>query len=509
MIRTVTFAELAARVQERHIPVATHSGKLCEGGVFVAAPGAEQYLTDALKARPSAVVCHPAHMPLLEALQETSGAECEVALHEDVRHCLGVLAQKYYGTDQRCPTVVGITGTNGKTTVSYLLEALFTALGRPSGVIGTVSYRWPGHEEEAPLTTPDCLSLHAMLADMHKAGAQYAFMEVSSHAIDQMRIAGVNFSAAIMTNLTQDHLDYHKSMEAYFAAKARLLLPVSEGGLPLAGKITALNADDEYCRRLLPKLPDSIGFGLDQGAVSGGRHLAGRVLSMSPHGLRLECAFAGEKWELDSPLVGGFNVMNLLGAQALGLGLGLTPKDFAALSSFPGVSGRLERITGAGGSRNLNVFVDYAHTPDALIKAISALRDAGFARVITVFGCGGERDRGKRPLMGKAVAGLADVAVLTSDNPRSEDPEAIMADVLPGLSGCPQVVMQPDRRAALAAALALAGPEDALLVAGKGHESYQIIKGIKHPFSDQAVLRDLMGQTVLQEQAGQAALGEL
>jgi len=498
MIRVVAFEALAERVQARHIPIATHSSKVTEGGVFVVLPapvptgeedsvsGSEQYLEDVLKARPGAIVCRPRHLPLLEAL----GADCEVALHEDTRACLGVLAQKYYGTGQRCPTVIGITGTNGKTTVSYLLEALFSGLGKPCGVIGTVSYRWPGHEEEAPLTTPDCLTLHAMLADMRRAGAEYAFMEVSSHAIDQNRVAGINFSAALMTNLSQDHLDYHGDMEAYFAAKARLLLPVAEGGLPLDGKIAALNADDEYCRRLRARLPESISFGLEQSGA--GHHLSGRVLSMSPQGLRLECSYAGQRWELHSPLVGGFNVMNLLGVQALGLGLGLRPEDFAALSSFTGVSGRLERIQGANGSGGPHVFVDYAHTPDALAKAISALRDAGFARIITVFGCGGERDRSKRPLMGKVVAGLADVAVLTSDNPRGEAPEAIMADVLPGLAACPLVITQPDRRAALAEALALAGPEDALLVAGKGHEIYQLIKGVKHPFSDQIILRELM-----------------
>jgi len=490
MIRMLAFDALADRVQARRLPIATHSGKVSEGGVFVilpapvstgkedSSPGAERYLEDVLKARPGAIVCHPRHLSLLEAL----GADCEVAVHEDARAALGVLAQKYYGTDQRCPTVIGITGTNGKTTVSYLLEALFTGLGKPCGVIGTVSYRWPGHEEEAPLTTPDCLTLHAMLAKMHKAGVQCAVMEVSSHAIDQNRIAGINFSAALMTNLTQDHLDYHKDMESYFAAKARLFLPVAEGGLPLEGKIAALNADDEYCRRLLARLPDSIGFGLEQGGVRG------RVLSMSPHGLRLECSYAGQTWELNSPLVGGFNVMNLLGVQALGLGLGLSPEDFAALSSFTGVSGRLERIQG----NNKNVFVDYAHTPDALGKAISALREAGFKRIITVFGCGGDRDRTKRPLMGQAVAGRTDVAVLTSDNPRSEDPGAIMADVLPGLAGCPHVITQPDRRSALAEALAQAGPQDAVLVAGKGHETYQLIKGIKYPFSDQAILRELL-----------------
>lgn len=497
MIRLVSLEDLAARVESRHIPLAVHSSKVRPGGIFVIlppplplhkaddAPGSERYLGDALQAGAGSIVCHPKHLPLLESLQ----VDCEVVAHEDPRACLGLLAQKYYGTDKRCPKVIGITGTNGKTTTTYLLEALFAALGKPCGVIGTVSYRWPGHEAEAPLTTPDCLSLHSMLARMRDAGAQYAFMEVSSHAIDQSRVAGIAFSGALMTNLTQDHLDYHRDMEDYFAQKARLFLPKALGGLPFFDKVTALNADDEHCRRLLAVTPGGIGYGLGAAPVAGARHLSGRVRAMSPKGLRLTMSFEGASWELASPLVGGFNVMNLLGVQALGLGLGLAPDDFGALSSFTGVSGRLERVRN---NKGLNVFVDYAHTPDALTKAISALRDAGFERVITVFGCGGNRDRSKRPLMGKAVAEYADVAVLTSDNPRDEEPEAIMADVLPGLQACPQVVRQPDRRAALAEALSLTGSDDALLVAGKGHETYQLIKGVKYPFSDQAVLRELL-----------------
>ena len=497
MSNRIAFAELADRVAANHIPVVTHSGGVTEGCVFVVlppalprgreeeAPGGERYLAEALAGRPGAVLCHPRHLSLLETLR----AGCDVVLEEDVRACLGMLARASYGTDTRCPKVIGITGTNGKTTETYLLEALFTALGVRCGVIGTVSYRWPGHEEDAPLTTPGCLVLHDMLARMYAAGAEYAFMEVSSHALDQDRVAGIDFSAGLLTNLTQDHLDYHATMEEYFASKERLFLPAALGGVPLDGKIVAANADDPYGRRILEGHPDSIGFGLSGAAVPGSRALAGRVLSMTPRGLKLSQRFEGEEWEIDSPLVGGFNAMNLLGAQALGLGMGLSPRDFRALESFTGVSGRLERVSGNTGQ---HVFVDYAHTPDALIKAISALRDAGFRRIVTVFGCGGNRDRSKRPLMGRAVAGLTDIAVLTSDNPRNEDPEAIMADVLPGLADCPRVVTRPDRRAALGEALALTGPDDALLVAGKGHETYQLIKGVKYPFSDQKILRELM-----------------
>ena len=497
MIQRITLNELCGKVAGQGLSVAVHSGDTSAGGVFVIMPpsvprgkeseqpGGERYLGDALSRRPSAVVLEAKHLPLLEA----SGANVAAAVVEDVRAALGDLARAAYGTGKSAPRVIGVTGTNGKTTETYLMEALFNSLGIKTGVIGTVSYRWPGHEEDAPLTTPGCLALHRMLASMRDAGAEYAFMEVSSHALDQDRVAGIDFSGALFTNLTQDHLDYHAGMEDYFASKKRLFLPSGSGGVPFDDKTVVANADDAYGRRLLEACPGGVGYGLESAPVSGSRHLAGEILSLTPGGVRLRVRFEGKSWELASPLVGSFNVMNLLGAQALGLGLGLAPADFQALASFTGVSGRLERVPGASG---LNVFVDYAHTPDALVKAISALRAAGFARIVTVFGCGGNRDRTKRPLMGAAVAGLTDVAVLTSDNPRDEDPEAILDDVMPGLAGCGRVIRQADRRAALAEALALLGPEDALLVAGKGHETYQLIKGVKHPFSDQRILRELM-----------------
>lgn len=501
MIHRVTRTELCARVAERALPVAVHSGEVSAGGVFVVMPpstprgratdqpGGERWLFDALCRRPSAVVLEPAVLPLLEQAVSNSGVDCLALVTDDVRAVLGDLARARYGSRHEGLTIVGVTGTNGKTTETYLMEALFNALGIKTGVIGTVSYRWPGNDEPAPLTTPGCLELHRMLADMRAAGAEYAFMEVSSHALDQDRVAGIDFSAALFTNLTQDHLDYHADMEEYFAAKARLFLPQGAGGVPFDDKIAVANADDPFGRRVLAARPGGVGFGLEGEPVPGSRHLSGEILSLSPQGVRLAACFEGRRWELASPLVGSFNVMNLLGVQALGLALGLAPEDFTALASFIGVSGRLERVPN---DRGLNVFVDYAHTPDALVKAISALRAAGFSRIVTVFGCGGNRDRAKRPLMGAAVAELTDIAVLTSDNPRDEDPERILDDVIPGLAGCGKVIRQADRRAALAEALSLVGPDDALLVAGKGHETYQIIKGVRHPFSDQKILRELM-----------------
>ena len=429
------------------------------------------------------VVCRPGG-PEDAALQASVRAEgCRVVYHEDPREALWRLAEARWRTDASRVKILGVTGTNGKTTSTYLLERLFTDAGHKVGVLGTVSYRWPGHSEAAPLTTPDPLRVHSMLAQMEAAGVDVAVMEVSSHAIDQQRVCGVPFAGAAFTNLTQDHLDFHKDMENYFKTKARLFLE-----LPRAEKVMAVNADDPWGRRLLELCPRALSFGLQQGPPRR-RHLWGELLSAGTEGCRLRMHLEGRTWELRSPLVGAFNASNLLTVQALALETGLDPGQFKALESFTGVCGRLERVEN---SQGLNVFVDYAHTPDALVNVLKALRGAGFKRIITVFGCGGNRDRTKRPLMGEAVARYADVAVLTSDNPRFEEPEAILRDVLPGLKEAREVLVEVDRHAATARALDMLGKDDALLIAGKGHEDYQIIQGVKHHYSDQEVVRELL-----------------
>ena len=322
-----------------------------------------------------------------------------------------------------------------------------------------------------------------MLAQMDAKGVDVAVMEVSSHAIDQQRICGVPFAGAAFTNLTQDHLDFHNDMESYFKTKARLFLE-----LPRAEKALAVNADDPWGRRLLELCPRALSFGLQQGPPRR-RHLWGELLSAGTGGCHLRMHLKGRIWELRSPLVGAFNASNLLTVQALALEMGLEPEQFAALEGFTGVCGRLERVNNPQG---LNVFVDYAHTPDALVNVLKALRGAGFKRIITVFGCGGNRDRSKRPLMGEAVARYADVAVLTSDNPRFEEPQAILQDVLPGLREAREVLVEVDRRTATARALDMLDKDGALLIAGKGHEDYQIIQGVRHHYSDQEVVRELL-----------------
>ena len=325
--------------------------------------------------------------------------------------------------------------------------------------------------------------MHEMLEHVDAVNTQIS--QIAS-AAEEQSTATNEISQHIhgITNLTQDHLDFHPDMLSYFKAKARLFLEV-----PRDDKAMSINADDEWGRRLLELCPSALSYGLHEG-LPGQRHLRGELLSAGTDGCRLRMTLGRESWELHSPLVGAFNASNLLAVQALALELGLKPDQLAVLAGFMGVCGRLERVPNPQG---LHVFVDYAHTPDALINVLKALRGAGFRRIVAVFGCGGNRDRTKRPLMGQAVARYADVAVLTSDNPRFEDPEAILRDVLPGLADARETVVEVDRRTATARALELLGPDDALLIAGKGHEDYQIIQGVKHHYSDQEVVRELLG----------------
>ena len=497
---------LASLVRGGSTAVRVHSGAVQPGDAFIALPGAvpvgpegpdytdaPKYLVAALQGGATHVVCTGAVRDAAAAALATAASlrDVTVTLVSDTRAALGVLAAARCGTETSRMKLIGITGTNGKTTETYLLEHLFRAAGHECGVIGTVEYRWPGFAEASPLTTPDCMRLHGMMADMERAGADVALMEVSSHAIEQNRIAGLDFAGALFTNLTQDHLDYHKDMEDYYGVKKRLFLDPAQGGVPHSGKALAVNVDDPYGARLVAACPSALGYGFGPAARSGaGRCLLGVLREQSQAGLQLSMTYEGTTWELQSPLVGEFNAANLLGAQAMALACGLAPKQMTALASFMGVPGRLERIANA---QNLAVFVDYAHTPDALAKALQALRGAKFERIIAVFGCGGNRDRTKRPLMGKAVAALADVAVVTSDNPRREDPLAILDDIRPGLVGAQKVLEAVDRKTAIGLALNEMRQGDALLIAGKGHEPYQIVGDTRHPFSDQQVVKELLG----------------
>jgi UDP-N-acetylmuramoyl-L-alanyl-D-glutamate--2,6-diaminopimelate ligase len=455
----------------------THSGAVTPGDVFVALSGTRvdgaRFIDDAV-ARGARVVVH--------------GEGVDVPRHEGVSclavqspaQTLGVLARAAFGTQSNLPRIIGVTGTNGKTTTAHLIHFLLSRNGMATGLVGTVHCSWPGVQVPATMTTPDCLSLHEIIGRMVRDGVDNLVMEVSSHALDQERIAGLPMEVGVFSNLTQDHLDYHGDMQRYFEAKARLFL---DGPARCAKGL--VNVDDEYGRRLKAMRPDLLGFGLDSEDAG----LRCRILVAGPGGMTLGLSHDGHAWELRTGLVGRHNAYNLLSAVGAGLLLGLTPAQCDCLSQAPGAPGRLERVPN---ERGLDIFIDYAHTPDALEKVSVALKSMGFKRLLTVFGCGGDRDASKRPLMGEAVARHADVAVVTSDNPRTEDPDSIIDQIEPGLANARRVLREADRRKAIALALEAMEPGDALLIAGKGHEDYQIIGTQKRHFSDFEVVRECL-----------------
>jgi UDP-N-acetylmuramoyl-L-alanyl-D-glutamate--2,6-diaminopimelate ligase len=464
----------------RGLEVRTDSRRVQPGEVFVAVPGATR---DGSEFIPMALERGAEYVVAANAAAWPQIAKATLYVHENTRQALGELAAARYGTAPLGFKLAGVTGTNGKTTITYLVEHIIAAAGGKPGVVGTVEYRWPGHREDASHTTPDCLKLHELMGWMKRDGVTAAMMEVSSHALDQGRVEGLRFDVAALTNVTQDHLDYHGQMETYFQAKRSFFTThLAERG------VAVINFDDAYGRRLLEEFPKALGYGMGEVSIPA-RELKGRVASSSSQGLTLDMSYSGQAWTIVSPLIGAFNASNLLTAQAMGLGLGLPVEALQSLSDCYGAPGRLERVPN---DRGLHVFVDYAHTPDALENVLKALKSLDFEKVVTVFGCGGNRDRAKRPLMAEAVAKWADVAVLTSDNPRHEDPLAIMEDAKPGLKTAAKVVAELDRRKAIALALDEIGTRDVLLIAGKGHETYQQIGDVKHPFNDVSVVKELL-----------------
>ena len=412
------------------------------------------------------------------ALVETPAA---IALPQivvrDGRRAAAVAAETWYGRPATRLDLIGVTGTNGKSTTVMLARHVLSAV-EPMGSIGTLGAFDPAgtqvESEAGNLTTPGPIDLQATLAALVTRGARGVAMEVSSHSLDQGRVDGLAFRVAIFTNLTRDHLDYHQTFEQYFHAKATLVKHVAPDGLEV------VNADDPAWQRMRRE-HRRITFGERKGEVSARTIVAGAGGS----GFELVTSLGTAPVRL--PLLGRFNITNALGVAAAAWGMGLPIETIAErLSHAPQVPGRMERI----GSRPCTVLRDYAHTPDALERALEALRPITARRLITVFGAGGDRDRGKRAPMGAIAVRLADVAIVTSDNPRTEDPERILDDVEAGMRDKPHHRVT-DRRAAIALALSLAGEGDTLLLAGKGHESYQVIGTTKQPFDERAIVREL------------------
>ncbi len=472
--------------------VTADSRRVVPGTCFFALPGAKRdghdFAAQAARQGAAAVV----------AERPVECAPARLLLVPSARRAMAIAAANFHGRPADRLRIAGVTGTNGKTTITYLVEACAAEAGLPVGVIGTITHRFAGNERAASHTTPESTEIQALLAEMCRAGTKAVVMEVSSHALAQERVSGMRFSAAGFTNLTRDHLDYHGDMEAYFAAKRRLFTEhLAEGG------VAVVNALDPYGARLA----DQLGPGREVWRFGSRTGDALRAIEVKAGIAGIEATLETPRGpvRLESPLVGAHNLENLLCAAGLALALGIPPDAVGrGLSRSRGAPGRLERVVGPA-RHGVVAFVDYAHTDDALSRALAALRALSPRRLVCLFGCGGDRDRGKRPLMGKAAAAAAELVVVTSDNPRTEAPDAIIADVRPGLAGKRRLsldearrgeegyLVEPDRRAAIELALSCAHPGDLVLLAGKGHEDYQIIGTEKRHFSDREEARRVLG----------------
>ena len=456
--------------------IAYRSDKVCPGDAFFCIVGltadGHTFAQDAID-RGAKVIVVERKMYLVDASEVT-----EVVV-KDTRKAMALCAANFYGHPSASLGLVGVTGTNGKTTTTYLVEHIARSAGKRTGIIGTVGVRIGDAREKAVHTTPESPDLQHLLDRMRDARCDVVAMEVSSHALDLERTWGTRFAVSAFSNLTQDHLDYHKTFEAYFEAKARLFsqeYPAKR----------VIRIDDPWGRELLRRCSNAqdaiITTGFDASALI---HPLDVEYGQTDTTLTLDVR--GTSYRFAYPLVGRFNVDNIMCAFGVGLHLGIPPSTIVdALKDAPPIPGRLERVK-ASADGGIAVYVDYAHTPDALEKAIASVKEVTSGSTIVVFGCGGNRDTSKRSIMGRAALN-ADYAVVTSDNPRHEDPLAIIDDILPGMRSDPdRFEIEPDRRGAIARAIALAKPGDSVLVAGKGHEDYQLVKDAVLPFDDVVV----------------------
>ncbi|NEP09813.1 MAG: UDP-N-acetylmuramoyl-L-alanyl-D-glutamate--2,6-diaminopimelate ligase [Symploca sp. SIO2C1] len=415
------------------------------------------------------------------------GKACIVTA-EDMSIACAQAATSFYNYPAQQLKLVGVTGTNGKTTTTLLIEYLLSCAKspKPTALFGTLYARWPGFKETAAYTTPFAVELQQQLSSAVTAGCQLAVMEVSSHALAQHRVMGCPFEVAVFTNLTQDHLDFHRDLEDYFAAKALMFSP------DYLQNRAVINADDPYGRRLIEKLDAGQvwSYSVDNSAAD----LWTSDLNYESNGVSGKLHTIAGEATFRLPLVGQFNISNMLAGVGAALHLGLDLDCIVeALPEFPGVPGRMERVQ-IQPEQDISVIVDYAHTPDSLQNLLKAARPFIQGRIICVFGCGGDRDRTKRPQMGKIAAELADVPVVTSDNPRTEDPEGILQDILEGIPSTVEPMVISDRATAIRRAILQAKPGDGVLIAGKGHEDYQILGTEKIHFDDREQAREALGE---------------
>jgi UDP-N-acetylmuramoyl-L-alanyl-D-glutamate--2,6-diaminopimelate ligase len=474
------------------------SRRVRAGEVFFAIPGEKvdghRFIPQALRSGAAGIVV---------AHREAWPAGTTWIRTKDVRRAMGLWGAHFFGRPSQRMKLVGVTGTNGKTTVSYLVESILSAAGLKPGVIGTVNYRYGGRQAPSHHTTPESLELQSLMAEMEKAGAKSVAMEVSSHALVQDRVRGIDFDVGLFTNLSRDHLDYHADMEAYFSAKRRLFTDYLKMSVK-PNKAAVVFGQDAKGRELLKQI-EALGFDIWSYGEDREWDIHPINVRSDVAGLRGQLAVRSRRLDFSSPLIGSANLQNIMGAVGVGKALNV-PADAISegIEQLRSVPGRLEKVENQLG---ISVLVDYAHTPDALEKVLGAARPLAQGRVLTVFGCGGDRDRGKRPLMGEIAAGLSDLLVVTSDNPRTEDPLSIIADIEYGLkkAGLERIDdpnrrpqrgywVEKDRRAAIRIGLNAARRGDLVLIAGKGHEDYQILGSQKIHFDDREVAQEELRQ---------------
>jgi UDP-N-acetylmuramoyl-L-alanyl-D-glutamate--2,6-diaminopimelate ligase len=469
--------------------ITTNSRNAVRGGLFLACTGLQHhgldFLDGALQAEVKVVAWEPASgISAPELPADVAGIEIP-----GLRSKLGVIGDRFFRSPSSSLTVTGITGTNGKTTTAFLVTEALNRLSHRAGYMGTLGFGWLGELQPSALTTPGCITVHRRLREMADAGARHVVAEVSSHALAQQRVDGVRFKVAALTNVSRDHLDYHGSMQRYAEAKARLFIGT---GISTA----VINVGDQYGVKLADQLDsatDLISVALvNTGTNFPGARLIGRLTGVRAEGLGLQLSGDFGDGILESSLWGRFNAENLAMATGILLAFGISLQDaIHAVAGSDAPPGRMELIRSGRGQPT--VVVDFAHTPDALEKALEAVRDHTRGQVWCVFGCGGDRDRGKRGSMGAIASSLADHAIITDDNPRNEDPQQIIADIMAGVDSNDGIQIVRDREKAIDIAIRSAGTDDVVLIAGKGHEASQLIGDQKRAFSDSAVARSTLG----------------
>ncbi|KXU35494.1 UDP-N-acetylmuramyl peptide synthase [Cephaloticoccus primus] len=488
----ITPAEIQAHKGSLDCPISglvMDSRRVVPGSVFFALPGRRsdgaQFIDEAISRGAVAIVAQK-----LPALVPSKLTFVQVA---EPRVVLARAAQRYYQFPDRALSVIGVTGTNGKTTVTHLVKHLLGTPEQPVGLFGTIRYDLGARTVPSFRTTPESLDIYGMMAQMRGAGCKQVAMEVSSHGIDQYRVLGLGFEVAVFTNLTRDHLDYHSGLEEYFQVKARLFT----GETGAAPKIAVINIDDPYGARLAAMLPE--GVRLVTYGESAAAQIRAEAVELNFKDTRLRLLWPEGELELSSPLIGRYNVSNLLAAAAVAWSTGRDLREcLARLADFKGVPGRMEQIDVG---QPYSVLVDYAHTDDALSNALGMLRAITPGRLMVVFGCGGQRDRAKRALMTAAVQRYADFAFATADNPRGEPLAQIFKDMESGVSDGSRITWIEDRRRAISLALDACKAGDCLLVAGKGHESYQEFADTVIPFDDRQTVRELIAIKRLKDDA--------